>query len=106
MRRILLVAAVGVALVAHAATAEAASPFAWRGIVEGAYGPTWDHAARSRVLRWMPTHGFNAYVHAPKDDFYQRTYWRDPYPAAEMAAFRHEIHLASARRVRWIPNLS
>jgi hyaluronoglucosaminidase len=74
--------------------------------VEGAYGPTWDHGARTRVLRWMPAHGFNAYVHAPKDDLYQRTYWRDPYPAAEMAAFRREIRLASARGVRWIPNLS
>src|SRR5918912_631538 len=106
MRRILLVAAVGVALVAHAATAEAASPFAWRGIVEGAYGPTWDHAARARVLRWMPRHGFNAYVHAPKDDPYQRANWRDPYPAAEWKAFRAEIALARSRGVRWIPNLS
>ena len=76
-----------VALVATCDAAQARSPFAWRGIVEGAYGPTWDHGARSRVLRWMPEHGFNAYVHAPKDDLYQRTYWRDPYPAAEMTAY-------------------
>jgi hypothetical protein len=94
------------ALLVPCEAAPARSPFGWRGIVEGAYGPTWDHAARSRVLRWMPAHGFDAYVHAPKDDLYQRTYWRDPYPAAEMAAFRREIRLASARGVRWIPNLS
>jgi hyaluronoglucosaminidase len=93
-------------LAAAAPAAHARSPFAWRGIVEGAYGPTWDHGARSRVLRWMPSHGFNAYVHAPKDDLYQRTYWRDPYPAGEMAAFRREIRAARARGVRWIPNLS
>jgi hyaluronoglucosaminidase len=54
----------------------------------------------------MPRHGFNAYVHAPKDDLYQRTYWRDAYPAAEMTAFRREIRLASAHGVSWIPNLS
>ena len=54
----------------------------WRGIVEGAYGRPWTHAERMDVLRWMADHGFNAYVHAPKDDLYQRTQWRDPYPAA------------------------
>ncbi|HKP91951.1 MAG TPA: beta-N-acetylglucosaminidase domain-containing protein, partial [Thermoleophilaceae bacterium] len=94
------------ALLAVCPAAEGRSPFGWRGVVEGAYGPTWDHGARSRVLRWMPRHGFNAYVHAPKDDLYQRTYWRDKYPAAEMAAFRSEIRAARARGVRWIPNLS
>src|SRR6266540_4159824 len=84
----------------------AASPFPWRGIVEGAYGPTWDHAQRTRVLRWMPRHGFNAYVHAPKNDLYQRTSWRDPYPAAEQADFDWEIRFARALGVQWIPNLS
>ncbi|MFL5779963.1 MAG: beta-N-acetylglucosaminidase domain-containing protein, partial [Thermoleophilaceae bacterium] len=106
MIRAFAVALAALALLLPCGPASARSPFAWRGIVEGAYGPTWDHGARSRVLRWMPAHGFNAYVHAPKDDLYQRTYWRDAYPAAEMAAFRREIRLASARGVRWVPNLS
>ena len=105
MRRIVLGIAIGAAL-AMPAAATARSPFAWRAIVEGAYGPTWDHPARERVLRWMPRHGFNAYVHAPKDDLYQRTYWRDPYPAAERADFAREIALARARGIEWIPNLS
>jgi hyaluronoglucosaminidase len=105
MRRIVLGIAIGAAL-ALPSVAEARSPFAWRGVVEGAYGPTWDHGARVRVLRWMPGHGFNAYVHAPKDDLYQRTYWRDPYPAAERADFEHEIELARKSGVQWIPNLS
>src|SRR5439155_10739239 len=34
------------------------------------------------------------------------TYWRDPYPRAERNAFAHEIALARARGVQWIPNLS
>lgn len=106
-RRVVRIALLA-ALVALAAPtpAGARSPFAWRGVVEGAYGPTWDHGARTRVLRWMPEHGFNAYVHAPKDDLYQRTYWRDPYPPAERADFAREIALARARRIEWIPNLS
>ncbi|MEA2353781.1 MAG: hyaluronoglucosaminidase [Thermoleophilaceae bacterium] len=105
MRRLLLGIAIGAALAAPA-VADARSPFGWRGVVEGAYGPTWDHGARTRVIRWMPRHGFNAYVHAPKDDLYQRTYWRDPYPAAERADFAREIALAGRRGIEWIPNLS
>jgi hyaluronoglucosaminidase len=101
---VVCMAATAVALLPCAAGAR--SPFAWRGIVEGAYGPTWDHAARMRVLRWMPRHGFNAYVHAPKDDLYQRTFWRDPYPKAEQAQFTQEIGLARALGIEWIPNLS
>ena len=88
MRRLVILAAVcaGALCAALPAAAAARSPFVWRGIVEGAYGPTWDHAARVRVLRWMPAHGFNAYVHAPKDDLYQRTRWRDPYPPGQRCA--------------------
>jgi hyaluronoglucosaminidase len=86
--------------------APASAELDWRGIVEGPYGPTWDHGARERVLRWMPAHGFNAYVHAPKDDLWQRTQWRDPYPAEQQAAFDAEIRLARARGVEWVPNLS
>jgi hyaluronoglucosaminidase len=59
-----------------------------------------------RVLQWMPAHGFNAYVHAPKDDLWQRTSWRDPYPADQQAEFDQEIALARRAGVEWIPNLS
>src|SRR5204863_3151031 len=104
--RCIVLCAVAVAVAVGSGTAEARSPFAWRGVVEGAYGPAWDHAARERVLRWMPRHGFNAYVHAPKNDLYQRTYWRDPYARSQQAAFDREIALARARGVQWIPNLS
>ena len=88
------------------ATATAKSPFAWRGIVEGAYGPTWSHAQRTKIVRWMPKHGFNAYVHAPKDDLYQRTNWRDPYPRQEQREFSKEVKQAKRSGVDWIPNLS
>jgi hyaluronoglucosaminidase len=89
-----------------APAAEAGSPFAWRGVVEGQYGRPWDHGQRMRVLRFIAGHGFNAYVHAPKEDPYQRTQWRDPYPAAEQVRFDREIALARRRGVQWIPNLS
>jgi hyaluronoglucosaminidase len=99
-------AAAAAAAVFLFAAAPASAELEWRGIVEGPYGPTWDHGARERVLRWMPVHGFNAYVHAPKDDLYQRTQWRDPYPAGQQAEFDAEVRLARARGIEWVPNLS
>ena len=93
-------------LAAPAPAGTARSPFAWRGIVEGPYGPPWDHGQRERMVRWMAVHGLNAYVHAPKDDLYQRTNWRDPYPVAAQREFDAEIRLARGLGVEWIPNLS
>ncbi|MDX6669562.1 MAG: hyaluronoglucosaminidase, partial [Solirubrobacteraceae bacterium] len=107
MRRLAIAALAAMLLAAAgAASASAASPFAWRGVIEGPYGPPWDHAARQRVLAFMAHHDFNAYVHAPKEDLYQRTQWRDPYPAAQQAEFNQEIAYARARGIEWIANLS
>jgi hyaluronoglucosaminidase len=98
------VAAIAVAVPSTAGAAD--SGLHWRGIVEGAYGRAWTHAERTDVLRWMGGHGLNAYVHAPKDDLYQRTKWRDPYPPGQMAEFEAEIRLARRHDIEWIPNLS
>src|SRR5687767_3034898 len=94
------------ALALPSSAAAADSRLAWRGIVEGAYGRAWTHPERTDVLRWMTGHRLNAYVHAPKDDLYQRTNWRDPYPPEQMSEFRAEIELARRRGIEWIPNLS
>jgi hyaluronoglucosaminidase len=104
MRRAALLACV--LALAGASTAHAASPFAWRGVIEGMYGPPWDHGMRMRMLAFMGEHGMNAYVHAPKDDLYQRTQWRDPYPAAQMADYAREVAFARSHGVEWVPNLS
>ena len=104
MRRRLLLALALAAV--FAPPAQAASPFDWRGVVEGAYGPPWDHGQRTRVIEWMPAHGFNAYVHAPKDELFQRTQWRDPYPPDRRREFDAEIARARRLGVDWIPNLS
>ena len=90
-RTLALVAVLAGAFLGAAPAAEAA--FEWRGIVEGPYGPPWDHEQRARTIEWMPRHGFNAYVHAPKDDLYQRTQWRDPYPPDQQREFEAEIRV-------------
>ena len=105
MRRALLICVL--ALVVAPPAAEAASPFAWRGIIEGTYGPPWDARQRTRMLAFMGEHGMNAYVHAPKDDLYQRTQWRDPYPAApSSASSTPRSRSPAAQGVEWIPNLA
>jgi len=87
------------------------SPFVWRGVIEGYYGTAakaapWTHGERTRMIRWMGEHGFNAYVHAPKADPYQTTQWRDPYSPVLQANFAKEISLATSLGVQWIPSLS
>src|SRR3954469_5458439 len=98
--------AVSCGLPAGADPAAAPAPFAWRGVIEGPYGRPWDHGQRLRVLRFMAGHGMNVYVHAPKDDEFQRTRWRDPYPAAQQADFSSEVRFASTHGVEWVPSLS
>jgi hyaluronoglucosaminidase len=107
MRRGALAAVVAAALaIAAAAPPAVAAPPVWRGIIEGAYGTPWDHAARMRIIQWMPAHGFTSYVHAPKDELEQRALWRSPFTPAELHDFADETALARQVHVRWIPNLS
>lgn len=108
-----ILAAAAVAILAGLALATPAraagaprSPFAWRGIVEGSYGAPWNHGQRLRMLAWMSAHGLNAYVHAPKQDPYQRGSWRRPYPPALQRQFDQEIAFARSRGIQWIPSLS
>lgn len=87
------------------------SPFAWRGVIEGYYGTAaqpapWSHGERTRMIRWMAKHDFNAYVHAPKADPFQTTQWRTPYSPVLQANFAKEIALARSLGVQWIPSLS
>lgn len=86
--------------------AMAGSPFPVRGIVEGPYGRPWDHGQRMRALRFETAHRWNVYIHAPKDDLYQRTQWRDPYPAGQQRDFDAEIAYARSHGIQWVPNLS
>lgn len=89
-----------------APASSAPQPFAFAGVIEGSYGPTWSHADRLAMVTWMGSHHLGTYVHAPKDDPYQRAQWRDPYPAAEMADFAREIAAARRTGVDWVPNVS
>ncbi len=82
------------------------SPFALRGVVEGFYGPTWSDAATRAVLAFMGAHAMNTFVYAPKFDPYQRTRWRQPYPAARLAQLGRLARYARAHGVHFVYSLS
>lgn len=63
------------------------SPFRWRGIVEGYYGPAYTPADRLDWIAKLGRWGMNLYVYAPKDDALQRKEWRTPYARDAMDAF-------------------
>ena len=88
-------------------------PYRYRGVIFGPYGRPWTHDDRVSVLSWMgrPWRDtgrprMNIYIHAAKDDIYQRLRWRAQYPSDRMAEFVQEIALARAAGVEWVPNLS
>lgn len=50
------------------------------GVVEGFYGMPWEVSQRHMLFATMVSLGLNAYMYAPKDDPYHRTFWRSLYP--------------------------
>lgn len=82
------------------------SPFPVRGIVEGFYGAPWTDQARLSMFDFMARAGMNTYVYAPKDDDYQRTKWRDLYPAPEVSEFQTLIGRARKDGVDFVYSIS
>lgn len=108
MAIVAIVATITFATVGGTARVDAIRPpsFARRGVIEGMYGPPWSHPDRIRILRFEIAHHWNIYVHAPKNDPYQRLQWRIPYPNALERIFDAEIRFARANGVAWVPNIS
>jgi hyaluronoglucosaminidase len=108
LRRTALLAAT-VALVFATPSPVVAAGYQFRGVIFGPYGKPWSHTDRLDMIGWMAEHGMNTYIHAAKDDVYQRAQWRDPYPPAMLEEFAEEISAgrsAAGGIVDWVPNLS
>lgn len=87
-----------------AGAAESAESFTipLRGIVEGFYGTPWQREERLDILNFCSTHGFNAYIYAPKDDPYHRAKWREAYPADKAKELAELIRFSKERQIRFI----
>lgn len=71
-----------------------------RGTTEGFYGQPWTHEERLAQIDFLGRTKQNRYLYAPGDDPYrQAARWRDPYPAAERAAFRQLAERAQRNHV-------
>ncbi|MEU6484734.1 beta-N-acetylglucosaminidase domain-containing protein [Streptomyces sp. NPDC046887] len=70
-----------------------------RGLTEGFYGRPWSQADRLDQLDFLGRTKQNRYLYAPGDDPYRQTRWREPYPAAQRAAFRELAERARRNHV-------
>ncbi|MER6924093.1 beta-N-acetylglucosaminidase domain-containing protein, partial [Streptomyces spiralis] len=70
-----------------------------RGTTEGFYGTPWTHEQRLAQLDFMGRTKQNRYLYAPGDDPYRQDRWREPYPAAQRAAFRELAERARRNHV-------
>ncbi|MEU8761034.1 beta-N-acetylglucosaminidase domain-containing protein [Streptomyces sp. NPDC048659] len=70
-----------------------------RGITEGFYGRPWSREERLAQVDFLGRTKQNRYLYAPGDDPYRQALWREPYPAAERAAFRELADRARANHV-------
>ncbi|MFE6195443.1 beta-N-acetylglucosaminidase domain-containing protein [Streptomyces sp. NPDC057838] len=70
-----------------------------RGITEGFYGTAWTHRQRLAQLDFLGRTKQNRYLYAPGDDLYRQARWREPYPAAQRAAFRELAERARRNHV-------
>ncbi|SFQ48219.1 Glycosyl hydrolase family 20, domain 2 [Amycolatopsis arida] len=75
---------------------------AWRGVVEGFYGPLWSTADRIRQLDRAAATKLNTYVYAAKDDPYHRERWREPYPEQRLRELGEVAAHAASRHVRFV----
>ncbi|WP_190056826.1 beta-N-acetylglucosaminidase domain-containing protein [Streptomyces echinoruber] len=70
-----------------------------RGVAEGFYGTPWTQRQRLAQLDFLGRTKQNRYLYAPGDDLYRQARWREPYPAAQRAAFRELAERARRNHV-------
>ncbi|MEW6200980.1 MAG: beta-N-acetylglucosaminidase domain-containing protein, partial [bacterium] len=79
--------------------------FSYRGILEGGYD-VWDHASRVDILRWMGTLKMNYFIYAPKEGYYFRRRWREPFPPEELEKFREYLNICRDNYIEFSFSLS
>jgi hyaluronoglucosaminidase len=70
-----------------------------RGVVEGFSGTPWSARARLAMIPFLARHKMNFYLHAPFDDPYLRTHWRDALSANRLAHLRDVVAACAREQV-------
>lgn len=77
-----------------------------RGIIEGFYGTPWTNEERITIFKFMENEKLNTYVYAPKDDPYQRSDWRSPYPLAKLTQMKTLVTGAKLNHIKFVYSIS
>ncbi len=73
-----------------------------RGFIEGYYGVPWSNQDRMSLMRLGGEFKMTSYIFAPKDDPYHTSKWRQPYPAAELAAIQEMVQVGIDTKTRFV----
>ena len=76
------------------------------GYIEGFYGRLLEWQDRDRLLDGLDSVGMNSYFYAPKDDAYQRQFWRQTYDSAWRRAFKRFTGKAVTKDIQIIAGIS
>lgn len=79
--------------------------FAYRGVLEGGYS-VWSHKQRLDIIKWTGQLKMNAFMYAPKEGYYFRRRWREPFPPEAIEEFRQYVEACNRDRVRFMMALS
>lgn len=79
--------------------------FDYRGVLEGGYS-VWSHKQRLDIIKWIGQLKMNAFMYAPKEGYYFRRRWREPFPPEAMEEFRQYVEACNRDRVRFMMALS
>lgn len=79
--------------------------FAYRGVLEGGYS-VWSHEQRLDIIKWIGQLKMNVFMYGPKEGYYFRRRWREPFPKEALAEFQQYIDACNRDRVRFMMALS
>ncbi len=72
--------------------------FYYRGVLEGGYS-VWGHKQRLDVVKWIGRMKMNIFMYGPKEGYYYRRRWREPFSEEALAEFKEYIDACRRNRV-------
>ena len=80
-------------------SAVAPSAFALRGVIEGFYGTPWTEQQRLDMVECIGGWGMNSFIYSPKDDYFLRDGWAEPFDDEARAKLQRLLQACDAAGV-------